>query len=226
MKRHDGRPILLEAGDVHVDIGGRPILTGVDLTVSEGEVVGLMGPNGAGKSTLLDVLAGRRRPGRGHVRLFGEEVTNLPAHRRAKGGLGVVLQGGQILDHLTVAEHLQLGAIATSNDRCPAGLVAELAEGLVPTMRAAMLEHASRLDLELATVIATGPRILLLDEPTAGLDPRQRTRIAERIRRIRDAMPELGFLIIEHDEAFLVDVTDRCVLLVGGRLLTPESPDA
>lgn len=207
----------LAVRDVHVDIAQRSILRGVTLTVAPGDVVGLMGPNGAGKSTLLDVVAGRRLPRSGQVSVLGSDVTRQTARQRARRGLGVVLQGGRVFDHLTVGQHLRLGSLARGGPAASVtGLVEAITGELDEDTRVAALSHSARLEIELAMVVASGAAMLILDEPTAGLDRAERTRTAQHIRAVRDAIPHLGMLIIEHDKHFLDAVADRGVILEGG----------
>ena len=213
-------PPLLAAQGVRVDIAGRRILADVSLHVHVGELVGVMGANGAGKSTLLDVLAGRRVPGAGVVQLLGDDVTRLGPRLRAQRGLCLVPQGGRVLEHLSVAEHLRLGALAAGHDEGDATseLVTLLTQELDPQTPVADLAHAARLDLELATVIATQPHVILLDEPSAGLDQDERRRTARHLRTIHAAIPRLGMLVVEHDEEFLRGIVDRTLLVVDGRI--------
>lgn len=216
----------LEAGsapvsvtDVHVTIDGRRVLEGVYLHVARGEIVGLMGPNGSGKSTLVDVIAGRRRPHRGIVRICGEDVARLSSRERALRGLGVVVQGGRVLSHLSVADHLRLGALASGRERsAPDALLRGLTAGLAHAQRTGALDRASRLRLELATVIATAPRLLLLDEPTAGLDRVERAQFVRDMEAIRIAFPDMGVLIVEHDGAFLAEFASRVIRLEDGMI--------
>jgi len=216
-----GGGMLLEAVEVSVHIGGRAILEGINLTVGAGEIVGMMGANGAGKSTILDVLAGRRLPNAGRVRFDGLDVTGSIPRLRARRGLCLVPQGGRILEHLSVAEHLRIGALAARPEHggTPSDLVGLIVEDLDPRTPCGDLTHPQRLQLELATVVATCPRLLLLDEPSAGLADADGRRAAMRLRAIRSALPGIGMLIVEHDEVFLDSVIDRMIVVADGRIL-------
>jgi ABC-type sugar transport system ATPase subunit len=220
---------LLEARSIRVRFGGIVALDGVDLSVGQGEVVGLVGPNGAGKSTLLDVLAGRRTPSEGRILLDGRDVTRSTPRERGTQGIGVVLQGGRVLGHLDVAAHLELGHLAavragrTRRD-ATATAVASVASALeaeidAPVRAARELPHAAQQWLELAMVLATRPRVLLLDEPTSGMDRVGRARTAALLQELRTADPSLAMIVVEHDPAFIREVADRVVTLAEGRIV-------
>jgi len=219
---------LLEARGVTVRFGGLIALDEVDLAVMPGEVVGLIGPNGAGKSTLLDVLVGRRTPSSGRVVLDGQDVTSLLPRERAARGVGIVLQGGHVLEHLDVAAHLELGRLAaaragrsqrTSAHEAEAFLQHALtSEGIAASVPAGELPHGLQQWLELVTVLATSPRVLLLDEPTSGMDRPGRTRTAALLRAVHTADPSLATVIVEHDPDFIRDVAARVVALAAGRI--------
>jgi len=227
-----GETALLRALGVSVRFGGLAALDAVDMAVRPGEVVGLVGPNGAGKSTLLDVLAGRRTPSDGRVLFDGCDVTMLTSRQRAASGIGIVLQGGRVLEHLDVAAHLELGRLAArrtgragsaASDVSPHSaevvLAALAAEGVTSGMLACDLPHAARQWLELAMVLMTRPRVLLLDEPTSGMDRVGRARTAELLRSLHVADPTLATVIVEHDPTFIRDVVDRTVVLSAGRVV-------
>ena len=218
--------MVLAAERIRVHFGGLTALDGVDLGVAAGEIVGLVGPNGAGKSTLLDVLVGRRRPKSGRVRLDGEDVTDLTPGRRARRGIGIVLQGGRVLGHLTVHEHLALAALSPRAGR-GVGIVVETlrADGIDLDVPAEHLPHGAQQWLELATVLATGPRILLLDEPTSGMDASGRSRTAELLRSLHAAEPDLAAVVVEHDPTFIRQVAARVVVLSAGRVLAEGTPE-
>lgn len=218
---------LLEVRDVHVVLGAVRALDGVGLEVRAGERVGLIGPNGAGKSTLLDVLIGRRAPDAGTVLLDGQDITRDVPRVRARRGVGIVMQGGRVIDHLSVAEHLHLARLSRSQQGD-----AVTDDGLDETITAAMagasiaadqlasdLSHPQRQLLDLLMVLGSRPRLLLLDEPTSGMDRAGRDRTASILRAAHVARPMLATLIVEHDEEFLTAITDRIIRIRDGRII-------
>lgn len=218
---------LLEVLDVRVLLGAVRALDGVRMEVRAGERVGLIGPNGAGKSTLLDVLIGRRAPDTGTIRLDGRDITGDVPRVRARRGLGIVLQGGRVVDHLSVAEHLHLAGLSHGQHRDVA-----TDDGLDDTIAAAMagakiavddlaaeLSHPQRQFLDLLMVLRTRPRLLMLDEPTSGMDREGRDRTASILRAVHAGRPSLATLIVEHDEEFLAAVTDRVIRVRDGRVI-------
>lgn len=223
---------LLAAEGLRVRFGGLVALDGVDVAVRAGEIVGLVGPNGAGKSTLLDVLVGRRTPTAGAVLLEGRDVTHLTPRERAAQGIGIVTQGGRVLGHLDVAAHLALGRLAAERAQRPhtgaraLDLLTEAlcAAAVTPWMLARDLAHGAQQSLELATVLATRPRVLLLDEPTSGMDRDGRTRTATLLRSLHAADPALASVVVEHDPAFIRDVADRVVVLSAGNVIAEGTP--
>jgi branched-chain amino acid transport system ATP-binding protein len=220
----------LEVRDVHVLLGAVRALDGVSLEVRAGERVGLTGPNGAGKSTLLDVLIGRRTPDAGTVRLDAQDITGDVPRVRARRGVGIVLQGGRVIAHLTVAEHLRLAGLSPRRhgDRvADDGLHDTIAEGmagagLVADRLAADLSHPQRQSLELLMVLRSRPRLLLLDEPTSGMDREGRERTVSLLRAVHIGCPMLATLIVEHDEEFLAAITDRVIRIRDGRVTASD----
>lgn len=219
---------VLAARGVTVRFSGSVALDDVDLELDRGEVVGLAGPNGAGKSTLLDVLVGRRTPSSGRVLLDGRDVTRSTPRERAALGVGMVVQGGRVLGHLDVSAHLALGRLAAErvgraaqadgSDGVEVVTAALAAEGVLGAMLAGGLAHGSQQWLELAMVLATRPRVLLLDEPTSGMDRGGRRRTAALLRDLHAADPMLTTVIVEHDATFIAEVADRVVVLAAGRI--------
>jgi branched-chain amino acid transport system ATP-binding protein len=220
-------PPLLEVRDVHVRLGAVRALDGVSLEVHAGERVGLIGPNGAGKSTLLDVLIGRRAPDAGTVLLDGQDITADVPRERARRGVGIVLQGGRVIDHLSVTEHLRLAALshreardAMVDDDLDDTIAAAMAgAGIARDQLAAALSHPQRQLLDLLMVLRSRPRLLMLDEPTSGMDREGRDRTASILRDVQAGRPMLATLIVEHDEEFLAANTDRVIRVRDGRVI-------
>lgn len=196
-----------------------PILHGVSARVSAGEVVTIIGPNGAGKSTLIKAVAGLVPVSSGRVLLEGREVTERPAHRRAAEGIGYVPQTGNVFTGLTIAENLVVGGV-TLDRGAAATRAAELLEAY-PMLaekrhqRARTLSGGQRQILAIARALLTSPRLLLLDEPTAGLAPKA---AAELFAVIRDlAAKGAAVLMVEQNARAALRVSDRGYVLAEGQ---------
>ena len=235
---------VLEATGLSVRFGGRTALDGVDLVAHSGEVLGLIGANGAGKSTLLGACSGFVTPSAGRITLFGQDVTELPAHHRARLGLGRIFQDARLFDDLTVRESVLVAL--ESQER--AELVPSML-GLPPARegeRRKQARAAEQLDLlglsryagaqvrtlstgtrrivELACLLAQDARVLLLDEPTAGLAQRETEVFGPLLLRIRE---QLGatLVLIEHDIPLVMSISDRVQCLSAGRTIAVGSPE-
>jgi branched-chain amino acid transport system ATP-binding protein len=198
------------------------ILQGLDLELSPGTVTGLIGPNGAGKSTAIDLLSGFRAPASGSVWLLGRDVTRLPADRRTRMGLTRTFQESPTIPGLSVREHVELALEAGGWRRRSTLQTQELLDstGLhsVAQASADTLPIGKRRMLDVARALGTAPRVLLLDEPFAGLereDEDNLTRIIHTLRKEGTAV-----LIVEHRLALLGDVAETVLVLVEGRPLT------
>jgi len=214
--------------------GGLPAVDGVDLDVEEGQVFAIIGPNGAGKSTLLKCVSGMLRPTACDGIVFdGTDLVGLKPHQVRHAGVAKVLQTPRVFGSMNVTENAALGAIFGRGDRRPSEseAVAE-AGGLFETlglagkggMEASQLTlHEKRL-LELARALAGRPRLLLLDEVMAGLNPSELRSFVELIRRVRD---ELGLTIVwvEHVMRAIRALADHVFVLNFGRRLAEGSPD-
>jgi branched-chain amino acid transport system ATP-binding protein len=236
---------MLEVDGCSVSFGGIRALHDVSLAVSELEIVGIIGPNGAGKTTLFDVISGFRRPDTGRVRFRGTDVTDLPAHRRAAGGIARAFQnvglirGATVRTNLLAAEHLTarysatagiLGLPATWADERRLSLRAEtLAEilGLTPLLDLPVdgLPYGVLKHVELAAVLATDPDLLLLDEPTSGMGPGETAAFAETLLELRREF-QLTVLMIEHHVPFVTAVCDHVYCLNFGETLAAGKPEA
>ncbi|MEV4615922.1 ATP-binding cassette domain-containing protein [Kitasatospora sp. NPDC049258] len=214
--------------------GGATAVDGVDLSVPPGRITALVGPNGAGKSTLFDCLSGAARADGGLVRLDGRDITRLPDHARARLGLARTFQQPAVFPGLTVGENVRVGA----EQRTPGtvrGLLglppAGRAQARAATTRALRLlgleavrdrpaadlpTGALRL-LELARALAADPRVLLLDEPTAGLDTAQTEHLAAVLRAL--AAEGLAVLLVEHDAELVAELAHTAYVLAAGQVV-------
>ncbi|MBI4011792.1 MAG: ABC transporter ATP-binding protein [Candidatus Rokubacteria bacterium] len=211
--------------------GGLRALDGVSLEVGAGERRAIIGPNGAGKTTLFNLISGELRPSEGRITLFGRDVTRLPPHRRAALGLGRTYQITNLFPRLTVLDNCLLAAQALSPaklhlhralrryprlfERARAVLAAVgLAGKEAETVR--HLSHGEQRQLEIALALAGAPKLLLLDEPTAGLSPAESHLMTALLRTLD---PAITVLIIEHDMDVAFALTDRVTVLHFGKVV-------
>jgi len=213
---------LLRAVDLVAGWGRRPVLNGVGLSIRAGERVGLLGPNGAGKTTLFDALSGRLRPRSGRVLLEGEDVTGTAPHVLARRGLGYVPQTPSVFVDLTVRENLAaaLDAPAARRSR-PPGAVDEALAGWalkdVADRRAAVLSGGERRRLEVARTLLLEPRVLLLDEPFAGLDPGGRRALREGLKTLPRGT---ALVLTDHAADDVLASCDRVAVLIDGAVVS------
>jgi branched-chain amino acid transport system ATP-binding protein len=217
--------------------GGVYAVRDVDLTVAPGEVRAVIGPNGAGKSTLFALIGGQLRPDAGTVRLDDVRIDRLPAHRRARLGVGVVFQAARIFPGMTALENVMVGAHATTRAgfvtaalRLPAHRREErlIRDRATECLRrtgiedwahrmAEQLPLGQQRALQLARALCGNPRLLLLDEPASGLRTAERERLAALIEDLRGS--GLTILLVEHDVAFVMRLADRVTVLDLGRVI-------
>ncbi|AEB12785.1 ABC transporter ATP-binding protein [Marinithermus hydrothermalis] len=228
---------LLEARNLKKRFGGVQAVAGVDLEVRAGEVVGLIGPNGAGKTTTFNLIAGALLPDEGSVRFLGRDVTRWPAHRRAHLGIARTFQIPQPLAELSVLENVLVPLARAALRRVlPLGpyrrpeRIARARELLVRVGLEAHAEQpAGRLPLgmkkrlEVARALALEPRLLLLDEPLAGLTLREAEGILELIAGLREG---IGVVLVEHNVRLALGVCDRAVVMDAGRVIAAGPPEA
>ncbi len=221
-------PELLSVERVTVLYDGFRALDGVTLRLHPQEVRVLIGPNGAGKSTLLDAITGRVRPASGHIRLDGRDITHLNEHERARMGIQRKFQAPSVLPELTVEENLRLavragerwGRLVRRAARATEEAVEQVLQltALHPRrrLRAANLSHGEKQWLEIGMVVATRPRLILLDEPTAGMTHHETVRTAELVRELAGRHT---VLVVEHDMEFVELLGAPVSVLHMGRVL-------
>jgi branched-chain amino acid transport system ATP-binding protein len=223
-------PILaMEA--VGLRFGALQVIDDLSVHLDEGEAVGVVGPNGAGKTTMLNLLAGQLRPDRGRVRLDGRDVTAMGARRRCQLGIARTYQVPQPFTGMTVYENALVGATFGAPGRSDGEAAAAAVAGLA---RTGLLDRANRLAgsltllerkrLELARALATGPRVLLLDEIAGGLTEPEVRELVATVTELRSA--GVSILWIEHIVHALVGVVDRLVAVDFGRKLVEGRPEA
>ncbi|MEU2270657.1 branched-chain amino acid ABC transporter permease/ATP-binding protein [Streptomyces olindensis] len=216
---------LLTARRLHARYGGFTALDGVDLDLSPGRITAVVGPNGAGKSTLFHCLAGTLRPARGTVRLGGRDITALPAHARTRLGIARTFQQLAVFPSLTVAENVRVGAEqGRVTDRGAVERTLRLLglDGPVRALPAAGLPTGTLRRVELARVLAGGPRVLLLDEPAAGLDTAEVAALARVLKAL--AADGTALLVVEHDLDLVAGLADVVHVMNAGRIVASGPP--
>ncbi|MET9311357.1 ABC transporter ATP-binding protein [Kribbella sp. NPDC003505] len=240
-ERSIGAPVL-EASGVTMRFGGLLAVNDVNLTVREGEIVGLIGPNGAGKTTFFNCLTGLYKPTSGQVRFSG---TPLPPKPRAvvRAGMARTFQNIRLFANMTALENVMVGRYC----RTSSGAITSVLHGpkfrreeAASRARAQELldfvglgkftEHLARnmpygdqRRLEIARALATDPKLILLDEPTAGMNPQETRQASDLIFKIRDS--GLSVVVIEHDMRFIFNLCDRVLCLVQGQTLIEGTPE-
>ncbi|MFJ8621447.1 ABC transporter ATP-binding protein [Kitasatospora sp. NPDC093550] len=227
---HDRPAARLTARGIVRRYGGIEAVGGVDLVARPGRITALVGPNGAGKSTLFDCLAGTVRPDAGRVVLGGRDVTGLPAHRRVRLGLARTFQQIAVFPTLSVADNVRVGAEqppgpSGRSGRVEARAVAERTaralrlfglQDLAAEPAGAQPTGVLRL-VELARALAGEPRVLLLDEPAAGLDAAQTARLVSVLRGLAER--GMALLLVEHDAELVAELADTVYAMAEGRMV-------
>lgn len=235
---HPAREIpVLQIENLSKSFGGVAANVGVSMTVRDGEVHGLIGPNGAGKTTLVSLLAGEVRPDHGRILLDGVDVTDLRTPRRAQLGIRRSYQITSIFPELTVLENAVLACqalrggsfrlwtpIRSDRDLREAGRAALQLVGIeaLADRPAGSLSHGERRHVELAMVLVGEPRILLLDEPFAGMGPEETVEMVGRLQQIKR---KHAILLIEHDMDAVFSLADRLTVMVMGTPVATGSPE-
>jgi len=220
---------LLEVNGLTKDFGGLRANEDVSFALDSGEVLGLIGPNGAGKTTLFNCLTGHHSPTSGTVRFNGEDVTKLPAHEIARRGMARTFQIYAASGDLTVEDNVMVGCFLRTSSRSAALKKAEAVLGLLNLSELASvlvseLPVAAQKRVTMATALATDPKLLLLDEVAAGLNPGE---IEEMLGHIRHVHQELGVtvMLIEHVMELVMTVSQRVIVLDYGRKIAEGAPD-
>ncbi len=218
---------VLTAKDLRKSFKGREVIKGVSLSVDRGEIVGLLGPNGAGKTTLFNSLIGFIKVDSGRIELDGEDITDLPPHRRAEKGIAFLPQEHTLFDDLTVMENLLmfLEFFTDSREEAIAKAEALLEDfGLLSLrdQKAYTLSGGQKRRLEIARSLITKPRYLFLDEPFAGLDPIIVSDIRKMVRNLRHQ--DIGILITDHNVRETISIVDRVYIISEGRIIAEGEP--
>jgi urea transport system ATP-binding protein len=213
------RHAVLDVRNLNVAYGQSQVLHGVNFTVSPGEIVAVVGRNGMGKSTLMKSLIGVMPTRSGQVLIDGGDVTNLPSHSRVARGLAYVPQGRQIFGTMTVRENIETGLVVTGKSKIPEEIYT-----LFPVLRefdgrrGGNLSGGQQQQLAIARALASDPKILLLDEPTEGIQPSVIKEIAKLLKEIR-ALRNLCIVVCEQVLSFILEIADRILVMENGRVV-------
>jgi branched-chain amino acid transport system ATP-binding protein len=234
---------VLEADDLYLSFGAVHALAGVSFAIAEGELVSIIGPNGAGKSSLLNCLSGFYRPSRGSIRFGGRDIGHLGPPRRAALGIARSFQGIQTYESMTVRENI----VAGCHVRMKSGLLAgafwwgpsrremvqfiDEAETIIEFLELEELRHTRvgelgyglRKRVDLGRALAIGPKLLILDEPMAGMNADEKADLARYILDINDAR-NVPVVLVEHDMEVVMDISDRVMVLEWGRTIAMGTP--
>ena len=230
---------ILATHNLGLDIGGATIVADVSLEVPEGEFLGIIGPNGAGKTSLFNLLSGLYKPTAGRVELDGRDITNEPPYRRTQAGLGRTFQISSVFPRLSALENVRLAAEAKIGGMSrvwrralrvrEAVERAQWALGRVGLrgregVSAGSLAHGDKRKLELAMLLALDPRVILLDEPMAGVSMEDVPQLVEVTKSVQQEEGKT-VLMVEHHIEVVTGVADRIAVMHHGRLLACDTPD-
>ena len=214
---------MFEVRNLTAAYGQSEVLHGIDLSVGDGEIVALVGRNGMGKSTLMKSMIGVMPSRSGQIVVDGVDVTAMPSHKRVASGLAYVPQGRQIFGTMTVKENIETGRIVTGRSDIPNEIY-----DLFPVLkdferrRGGNLSGGQQQQLAIARALASEPKVLLLDEPTEGIQPSVIKDIARLLREIRD-LRDLCIVVCEQLLSFVLDIADRILVMENGRIVHADT---
>lgn len=236
---------VIQLDHITINYAGRVIFTDLSWAIGDRDRVGLVGPNGAGKSSLLNCLSGFYRPQEGRVSFLGQDVTRLPVHRYAALGIGRTFQGIQTYASMSVRENILCGF----HTRMKGGLFSGLlyfgpgrreedafvreAEEIIEFLELEELRHAPvgelpyglRKRVDLGRALAMRPKVLIMDEPMAGMNPEEKSDLARYILDIKEGR-RIPVVLVEHDMDVVMDISDRVMVMEWGRSIAEGRPEA
>ena len=234
---------MLEVNHLSIQFGGLRAVDGFNMTIEKGQLYGLIGPNGAGKTTVFNLLTGVYKPTEGIIRLDGEDITGKSTIEINKAGIARTFQNIRLSPHMSVLENVMVGCHVRR--RCPwwmapLGLptyykeekaITDKARDLVEHLnlaeymdeKAGSLPYGAQRRLEIARALATEPRLLLLDEPAAGMNPQETNELKDLVLQIR-ADRDLSILLIEHDMGMVMSLSDRIYVMEYGSRIAAGTP--
>ncbi|MCL1984949.1 MAG: ABC transporter ATP-binding protein [Betaproteobacteria bacterium] len=235
---------ILRLEDVTMSFGGVAALNELDMQVEQGGIIGLIGPNGAGKTTAFNIISGFYTPQKGRILFDARDITGLPPERVCTAGIARTFQNIRLFHNLSVLDNVMLGSHVRRKGQwwmAPLGLpsfkreeraIAEDALELLERLdivryakeRSSSLPYGAQRRLEIARALATRPRLLLLDEPAAGMNPQESADLMHFITRVRSEFG-LSILLIEHDMKVVMGVCERIWVLEYGRLIAEGTPE-
>ena len=217
---------LLKVYNLHVYYGAIHAIKGITLEVNEGEIVTLIGANGAGKSTTLQTISGLLRSKTGSIEFMGENISHIPAHKLVERGLVQVPEGRRIFLQMTVQENLDMGAFTAKGDSSAA---MEQIFQQFPRLKERRRQIAGTLSggeqqmLAMGRALMSTPKLLMLDEPAAGMNPSETTELMETIVKIRDTF-DIAVLLIEHDMSLVMGICEGICVLNFGKVIAKGTP--
>ena len=235
---------ILEVKNLSIQFGGLRAVDGLNMTIRRGQLYGLIGPNGAGKTTVFNMLTGVYKPTAGTILLDGENITGKPAIAINKAGIARTFQNIRLFKELSVIDNIKVGLHESMKYNLGSSLIrlpnywkeekrcterafelldifhmADLADA-----QAGSLPYGAQRRLEIMRALATSPKLLLLDEPAAGMNPSETAELTETIRRIRDEF-NIAVLLIEHDMSLVMGICEGIAVLNFGRIIAKGTPD-
>ncbi|MGC5629719.1 ABC transporter ATP-binding protein [Georgenia sp. Z1344] len=231
--------VALRVAGLYFQVGGAKILTDIDLDVPRGQMLGVIGPNGAGKTTLFNMISGIHRPTAGRILLDGTDITRARVHTRARAGIGRTFQTSSLFPALTALENVRLAAqtsmggglsvlrFPTRNDAAAKVALDRLDEvdlGHRSAVTAGGLSHGDKRKLEIAVLLAMEPKVILLDEPMAGVSRSDVPSLVEVIRRLHRTR-STTVLMVEHHVDVVMGLVDRVAVLHQGSVLAVDEPE-
>ena len=229
MSERESNGALLATDKLVKEYKGRRVVNGVSITVNAGEIVGLLGPNGAGKTTSFNIVVGVVKPDEGAVRFNGRNITRLSMHQRARLGIGYLTQEPSVFRKLSVEENI-LAILETCLMKRAERVVRlkylldELDLGRLAKSKAYTLSGGEKRRLEITRALVTSPKLLLLDEPLAGIDPIAQYEVSKIVRRLKDR--GLGILITDHSAREMLKLVDRAYLIHKGEVVYEGAAEA
>jgi branched-chain amino acid transport system ATP-binding protein len=218
---------MLNVRGLRANYGQIPILMGVDFTLAEGEYLGILGHNGMGKTTLMRTLMGYLKAAAGTVSFDGRDITRLAIHERSKLGLGLVPQGREIFPNLSVYENLRMGLASAAKENL--AIIEDVLEEFprlkrLLDRRGGALSGGEQQLLALARCLCTRPRLILLDEPTEGIQPSIIEEIIETLLRLKEKH-RIAMILVEQNLEFITSLSTRVLTIQKGRITGEIAPD-
>ncbi|MCG6970012.1 MAG: urea ABC transporter ATP-binding subunit UrtE [Gammaproteobacteria bacterium] len=217
---------MFELSDYHVAYGQSEVISNMNLSLKPKEIVAVMGRNGMGKTTLMKSMIGMIPTRSGSLKLEGKELSGMKSHERVKSGLGFVPQGRMIFSTMTVQENIETGLTCRKTNKVPSDLYS-----LFPVLlemrhrRGGNLSGGQQQQLAIARALASEPNVLLLDEPTEGIQPSIIKEMAQTLKEIR-SLRNLSIIVSEQVLSFALDIADRIIVIEKGKIVHDEPREA